>query len=676
MSPKWQLVLIVAGMLLSGPKGPNAFGDAVGKAVHCEVLWRQEGMYCEGYMNAGDIDGNGTEEVASAFIRPGWSAWHPSATRIVVYEEEGTPLCDTGDIEGIHYAHILVCPAPQAAVYVGRSQGATEIDKLDLESCERTTCGGLGNWVDTGVKAQLNDTPEKETVWGTWGGSKAYDSECNELWSCPHPSHSGGPVDAADLDSDGYDEIIIGCWDLDGNLYAIQEDGTVYWIFTPETIQAFISGLAVDSDGDGRLEVLVWQWPSGVCYLLEGDGTKRWGPIQLGIPLGVNHRRHIIAEATPRELYFYDLESKEILSVETATGNVLKRVAVDYETIAPENAAVGHIISGSEVHIAFPQKDTGLVYVYDSELNELGTFELPFSGDLIRFCQAELDGDGVYELIARGGTDIAALKLSLGFKLALTSREAMECEGEFELFVELTNPEEIQAFSFGLEYDPEVLELVAVDWEDCPVMEALNEGAGPSVFLPNLEPSMAGCSPETKAGLTVGCVTSTADPIGEVIPKGTDQRIVRLVFQIRSGAPVGTVTALHFSDCLGDPPAKIALTVECKTVRPEVEGGSVKVMPSAFRRAEVNRDCEVDISDAVTILVCLLVPEKAPEGQCPLPCMDAGDVNDDGRVDIADPIYLLQYLFAEGPKPPEPFEAMGSDPTQDELDCKDCTCAR
>ncbi len=43
--------------------------------------------------------------------------------------------------------------------------------------------------------------------------------------------------------------------------------------------------------------------------------------------------------------------------------------------------------------------------------------------------------------------------------------------------------------------------------------------------------------------------------------------------------------------------------------------------------------------------------------------------NDDGAVNIADPVYSLNYQFAEGPSPPEPFPGCGDDPTPDDLDC-------
>ncbi len=50
-------------------------------------------------------------------------------------------------------------------------------------------------------------------------------------------------------------------------------------------------------------------------------------------------------------------------------------------------------------------------------------------------------------------------------------------------------------------------------------------------------------------------------------------------------------------------------------------------------------------------------------------CQDAVDTNDDGTVNIADPVYSLSFLFLGGPVPVEPFGECGRDPTEDGLDC-------
>ena len=53
----------------------------------------------------------------------------------------------------------------------------------------------------------------------------------------------------------------------------------------------------------------------------------------------------------------------------------------------------------------------------------------------------------------------------------------------------------------------------------------------------------------------------------------------------------------------------------------------------------------------------------------PVACRDAIDVNDDGELDIADPVYLLLNLFAGGAAIPEPVDWCGEDPTLDAIDC-------
>ncbi|HZN56792.1 MAG TPA: hypothetical protein VFD71_01865, partial [Planctomycetota bacterium] len=57
-------------------------------------------------------------------------------------------------------------------------------------------------------------------------------------------------------------------------------------------------------------------------------------------------------------------------------------------------------------------------------------------------------------------------------------------------------------------------------------------------------------------------------------------------------------------------------------------------------------------------------------------CPDAADSNDDGRVDIGDPIALLGYLFLGTKAPPAPGPTTcGEDPTEDTLGpCVQAAC--
>lgn len=82
-----------------------------------------------------------------------------------------------------------------------------------------------------------------------------------------------------------------------------------------------------------------------------------------------------------------------------------------------------------------------------------------------------------------------------------------------------------------------------------------------------------------------------------------------------------------------------------------------------FARGDVNQDGTIDIADPVAMLGFLFTSAPLPD------CDDALDTNDDGGTDIADPIYVLGYLFVSGPEPPLPFGACGVDPTPDGLLC-------
>jgi len=82
-----------------------------------------------------------------------------------------------------------------------------------------------------------------------------------------------------------------------------------------------------------------------------------------------------------------------------------------------------------------------------------------------------------------------------------------------------------------------------------------------------------------------------------------------------------------------------------------------------FVRGKVNPDAEIDIADPIFILHYLFQGSAAPV------VLDAADVNDDGAIDIGDVIYLLAYLFAGGPAPLPPFPGPGIDPTEDSLGC-------
>jgi len=71
----------------------------------------------------------------------------------------------------------------------------------------------------------------------------------------------------------------------------------------------------------------------------------------------------------------------------------------------------------------------------------------------------------------------------------------------------------------------------------------------------------------------------------------------------------------------------------------------------------------VEITDAILVLGRLFL------GEAEVPCLDAADANDDGEVDISDPVAILGYLFTGGTPLPPPQPEPGPDPTGDGLGC-------
>ena len=97
-------------------------------------------------------------------------------------------------------------------------------------------------------------------------------------------------------------------------------------------------------------------------------------------------------------------------------------------------------------------------------------------------------------------------------------------------------------------------------------------------------------------------------------------------------------------------------------VPPLLEGGFINVGANSFIRGDGNNDLTVNVADAVFILNFLF-------SSLPSDCLDALDTNDDGGTDIADAVAVLAFLFSSGSAPPPPYPNPGPDPTADALDC-------
>jgi hypothetical protein len=82
-----------------------------------------------------------------------------------------------------------------------------------------------------------------------------------------------------------------------------------------------------------------------------------------------------------------------------------------------------------------------------------------------------------------------------------------------------------------------------------------------------------------------------------------------------------------------------------------------------FRRGDSDGDGRRNISDIVFSLDYLFRKGVKPG------CMRSADVDDDGFIDLSDVVYSLNHEFLGGPRPVDPFFECGDDTTFDELTC-------
>jgi hypothetical protein len=73
----------------------------------------------------------------------------------------------------------------------------------------------------------------------------------------------------------------------------------------------------------------------------------------------------------------------------------------------------------------------------------------------------------------------------------------------------------------------------------------------------------------------------------------------------------------------------------------------------SFIRCDSNDDGRLDIADAIWIVNAQFY------GGPPSPCRDAADCDGDGRASIADALYALDHEFQAGPPPSSPYPACG-----------------
>jgi hypothetical protein len=137
----------------------------------------------------------------------------------------------------------------------------------------------------------------------------------------------------------------------------------------------------------------------------------------------------------------------------------------------------------------------------------------------------------------------------------------------------------------------------------------------------------------------------------------------------RNGAPLAEVSGSATSHLDPEVPAglyvyKVSAVAGGRATFPaSVVFNSLRA-PGTFLRGDSNGDRRIDIADVVTTLAFLFT------GGRPLPCDDAADSDDSGLLDLNDAVFTLRYVFLGGMSPRAPGTARPwFDPTPDGLTC-------
>jgi len=158
----------------------------------------------------------------------------------------------------------------------------------------------------------------------------------------------------------------------------------------------------------------------------------------------------------------------------------------------------------------------------------------------------------------------------------------------------------------------------------------------------------------------------------------TRHEIGALYFRIRDDAPDGVAEIIDTvvewtpessvgavrSRSSGFPILGDAIVARSDVPAVSVRRGVVLIGNPGFVRADTNGNGLVELSDAIAVLDALFRSTGTV-----LSCADAADANDDGSLNVSDPVFALGFLFLGGSPPPPPFPLPGADPTADPLGC-------
>lgn len=216
-----------------------------------------------------------------------------------------------------------------------------------------------------------------------------------------------------------------------------------------------------------------------------------------------------------------------------------------------------------------------------------------------------------------------------------------------DLIVSFDNTgETVRAWAFGVCTDPDQLTIIDVISESGTTTS--NNGGMPDFIDINMVPE----------GWSTNVIIDMFGSVG--LEQGLGYPINRVTYAL--DGVEGTVASVELCVYPGVPQVTPVVFIGANPETPVLLDGSITI-GEGFIRGECNGFSPINLADAIYLLNFLFIDPTVP------PCRDACDINDDGSINLADAIYQMSYLFSGGSPPLPPFPDCGDDETDDPLEC-------
>ena len=203
-----------------------------------------------------------------------------------------------------------------------------------------------------------------------------------------------------------------------------------------------------------------------------------------------------------------------------------------------------------------------------------------------------------------------------------------------------------EALSMGVAHDSKLLTPISI--ELLGELRDMNGGMGPDFFGPAIHAN----------GVTFGSVYSFLAE--ETINFSSEKAVARVHYETIPWAfienDLGTVTTVEHSNALGSPPVRNLVVHHGTSQLAEFAPGTIELIPvlgTFFLRGDCNGDTGSNVADGIWLLNYLYLSGPSIE------CLAACDTDGNGTIGMLDGILLIQHWLIGGPPPVAPYPECG-----------------